>query len=63
MTQKLICRVCWWPGQYRRFQNDVNSFLIEGWVCRDMSVIPRLFRLVCLALLESPEPLPVARKR
>ncbi len=62
MTQKIICRVCWGATQVQHFQAAVNAHLLEGWTCRDLSIMPRWLRcFVCIALLES-EPLPTVRK-
>jgi hypothetical protein len=56
VTQKLICRVVWWPSQVRRFQREVNTLLMEGWTLRDVHIFPKVVRTVCVAVLESPEP-------
>lgn len=53
MTQKVICRVAWSKKAVREFTKEVNAHLMEGWTCRDLSIVTRWCGVTCIALLES----------
>lgn len=55
IRQRILCRTVWSLGYgVAEFQKEVNAHLLEGWFCRDLSVIPGWLLTTCVVLLEMP---------
>jgi hypothetical protein len=54
MMQHLVVRLAWTARGIVTFRKEVNTMLREGWVIREMSVVPGWPRSMCIALMETP---------